>query len=515
MSDPIDAHTLKAWLQSPKELALLDVREYGQYGESHLFYAVPLPYSRLELDIERLVPRLSTRIVLYDDGASEVAALAARRLRTCGYTDVRTLSGGTDAWRSAGYELYAGVNVPSKAFGELIEHACSTPRIGATELKAMSERGENLVIVDGRPFTEYRKMSIPGAICCPNGELALRIHQIAPDPGTTIVVNCAGRTRSIIGAQTLRYLGVPNPVAALENGTQGWFLAGLSLEHDAARRYPDLPHDDEIERLRRRARNLASRHAVPFVTAMQVQAWLDDESRTAFVFDVRTKEEYEAASIAGAEHAPGGQLVQATDQWIGVRGARIVVADNEGVRAVTAALWLRKMGHDAYVLEEGVRATLSKLPRAGSFQLPELATVAASALNNDFLIDLRPSMTYRASHAKAAVWSIRPRIATTAAGQARVALVAEEPAVARAAALDLFETGVKEVFLVSGDLPSASSPKNPLDADCIDFLFFTHGRHDGNREAAIQYLAWETNLLRQLDPAEIAGFRISRETIAN
>jgi rhodanese-related sulfurtransferase len=515
MTASVDAQTLKAWLQSSSELALIDVREHGQYGESHLFYAVPLPYSRLELDIGRLVPRLSTKIVLYDDGTSNVAPRAARRLEAIGYTDVRVLAGGTGAWDAAGYQLFAGVNVPSKAFGELIEHKCGTPHVSAAELKAMSERGDNLVIVDGRPFAEFRKMSIPGALCCPNGELPLRIGRIAPDPRTTIVVNCAGRTRSIIGAQTLRYLGVPNRVVALENGTQGWFLAGFSLEHGAHRSYPGLPEGAELSRSRERARALAERHQVPFAPAAQVRAWLEEGDRTTYVFDVRTAEEYEAGSIAGAVHAPAGQLVQASDQWIAVRGARIVIADKEGVRAVSAAMWLRQMGHDAYVLTEGVDAAFAVRPGASAAGLPELAVVAATALDDACLIDLRPSMAYRASHARGAIWSIRPLIANAAAGRQRVGLIADEPMLARAAALDLFEAGVKEVFLVRPDLPAQTTPQAPPDAECIDFLFFTHGRHEGNREAAMQYLAWETNLLRQVDETELAAFRIADHVTAS
>src|SRR5690606_19100417 len=125
----------------------------------------------------------------------------------------------------AGYPLFKGVNVPSKAFGELVEHAYHTPRISPQELADMRARGENMIVVDGRPYSEYRRMNIPGAVCCPNAELAYRIRTLAPDPSTRIVVNCAGRTRSILGAQTLVNLGIPNPVCALENGTQGWVLA--------------------------------------------------------------------------------------------------------------------------------------------------------------------------------------------------------------------------------------------------------------------------------------------------
>ena len=218
------------------ELALLDVREAGQFGESHLLFATPLPYSRLELDIGPLVPRKSARIVLCDDGEADLAARAAKRLQALGYTDVAVLEGGTRAWKAAGHTLFAGVNVPSKLFGELVEHEYHTPRITVTELARMQAAGEDFVLVDGRPFTEYQKMSIPGGICCPNAELPYRIGAIVKNPTTKIIVNCAGRTRSIMGAQTLINFGVQNPVYALENGTQGWVLADFELQRGAARK---------------------------------------------------------------------------------------------------------------------------------------------------------------------------------------------------------------------------------------------------------------------------------------
>ena len=247
MTRSVDPRKLKFLLHQPEEIALLDVREAGQFGVSHLLYGVPLPYSRLEVDVGGLVPRLATPIVLYDSGDEGIAALSARRLEAHGYTDVRILEGGTTGWRSAGFQLFAGINVLSKVFGEIVENVLHTPCVAADELHAMMARGENLVIVDGRPYAEYQKMNIPGSICCPNGELAMRIAAIAPDPNTRIVVNCAGRTRSIIGAETLRRMGVPNPVYALENGTQGWFLGGFQLEHKSKRKYPDAPQGSNIE----------------------------------------------------------------------------------------------------------------------------------------------------------------------------------------------------------------------------------------------------------------------------
>jgi rhodanese-related sulfurtransferase len=185
MTRTVDPKTLKNWLHDGAEIAFFDVREHGQYGEGHPFYAVPLPWSRLELDLERLAPRPGVRMVLLDDGDG-VAQRAAARAQALGYSNVQVLDGGAPAWKQAGFQLFAGVNVPSKTFGELVEHACDTPRITAEELVAMKARGEDFVIVDGRPWSEYRKMNIPGGICCPNGELALRIGWWSTAPAARV-----------------------------------------------------------------------------------------------------------------------------------------------------------------------------------------------------------------------------------------------------------------------------------------------------------------------------------------
>ncbi|MGH8650262.1 MAG: rhodanese-like domain-containing protein, partial [Burkholderiales bacterium] len=262
MTAPVSAPQLRAMLHDGGEIALFDVREAGQFGESHLLFATPLPYSRLELDIGGLAPRKSVRIVLCDDGLLGVAARAAGRLEAQGYTNVSVLEGGTAAWAAAGHTLYKGVNVPSKLFGELVEHACHTPRVTAQELARMRAAGEDFVLLDGRPLAEFRMMSIPGGICCPNAELPYRYSSIVDNPATRIVVNCAGRTRSIVGAQTLINLGVPNPVVALENGTQGWVLADFKLERGASRKYPDVVDAAALPVLQAAAKKLIERFAV-------------------------------------------------------------------------------------------------------------------------------------------------------------------------------------------------------------------------------------------------------------
>jgi rhodanese-related sulfurtransferase len=519
----VSAVQLRAILGDGGELALLDVREAGQFGESHLLFATPLPYSRLELDISTLVPRASARIVLCDDGDSQVASLAARRLHALGYTDVSMLDGGTPAWAAAGYTLFKGVNVPSKLFGELVEHEYHTPRVTVRELAEMQARGEDLVVVDGRPFAEYRNMNIPGGICCPNAELPYRIGDIVKSPTTKIIVNCAGRTRSIMGAQTLLNFGIENPVYALENGTQGWVLADLELERGASRCYPARVDASRLPALQASARKLMARHGVSVVGAPDVDAWLGETHRTTYLCDVRTPEEFETGSIPGSVHAPGGQLVQATDQWVGVRNARIVLIDDgEHVRAPVVAAWLRQLGCDAYVLDGGVRSHLhGRVARRAA--LPPLPEIAVRDLKRAFdaatctVVDLRASMNFRKAHILGSRWSIRPRIAELARhSQAMLVLVADDPNIAYLAGIDLAEAGAEDVRVLEGGLaawtragyPVQASPDAPPDAECIDYLFFVHDRHAGNPEAMKQYLAWETGLIAQLDSEERAAFKV-------
>ena len=135
--DQISPLELKHLLLGEEELALVDVREQGTFSESHLLFAVCVPLSRLELLIGDLVPRKDTRLVIVGDSASdEFGRRAVHRLGEFGYTSVMLLGGGVEAWRSAGLELFSGVNVPSKAFGEFIEQNYETPRLAAAEVKA-------------------------------------------------------------------------------------------------------------------------------------------------------------------------------------------------------------------------------------------------------------------------------------------------------------------------------------------------------------------------------------------
>ena len=182
----------------------------------------------------------------------------------------------------------------------------------------------------------------------------LRAGRAAPDPDTTIIVNCAGRTRSIIGTQSLINAGLPNKVVALRNGTIGWTLASHQLEHGADRR----GEVGLFEAAAENARDLAYRAGVRHVKPEDAAALQADTQRTLYRFDVRTAEEYRAGHIAGFRHYPGGQLVQEIDMAAPARGARILLTDDKSVRADMTASWLAQMGWETYVLDGGYDAAL-------------------------------------------------------------------------------------------------------------------------------------------------------------
>src|SRR5215204_1092829 len=375
--NPIDVAAVRTWLGEGGEVAFLDVREEGQHGAGHPLLAVNLPYSRLELGIAQLVPRRACRIVLLDDGDG-VADNAARRLAALGYAAVHAVDGGVDAWSAAGHPLFPSTNVPSKAFAELVETDSHTPHVTAAELDRLRRDGAKIAVLDSRTVEEFNRFHVPGALTCPGAELVHRFADLVPDPDTLVVVSCAGRTRSIIGAQSLINAGVPNRVVSLEGGTQAWRLSGLDLERDTDAALARVS-DAAAAAAQARAAKVAERYGVRRIDRATLSGWQSDPDRTTFVLDVRTPQEYAAGHLAGSISAEGGQLVQAIDRWVGTRGARLVLVDDTGTRAVMTAHWLMQMGWDAVVLDRAFDGRNLETGAAESRPaLPDATTISAA-----------------------------------------------------------------------------------------------------------------------------------------
>lgn len=505
-----------------REIALLDLREEDPFAKAHPLFASQLPLSRLEVEILDRVPRQDTKIVLYDDGEGLVAP-AAERLAALGYTNIHALKGGLAGWRDAGYELFQDVNSYSKAFGELVEARRHTPSLPAQEVQARIDAKADQVILDSRRFEEYAVMSIPGGISTPGAELVLRARELAPNPATTIIVNCAGRTRSLIGAQSLVNAGLPNPVFALRNGTIGWTLAQQTLEHGQSRKFPEV-REQTLEEARIRARDVAYRAGVRRLDAQGLADLAKDEHRTLYRFDVRTPEEFAAGHLPGFRSAPGGQLVQETDVFAPVRGGRIVLADDLGPRADMTASWLAQLGWEVYVLDgfDGATETGAWTPR-----LPELPSVETlsprdlvQALADEavVVVDLAPSPRHRKGHVPGAWFAIRaqlPEALEALPKDKAIVLTSPDGALAALAARELEELTDRPVRVLEGGTEAWIAAGRAVEAGLTraanaptDIYKRPYEGTDNAAEAMQAYLDWEFGLVDQLARDGSHGFYV-------
>ena len=516
----ISPDELAALLRSATPHALLDLRERGAYERGHIFRATSLPRRLLELRLPRLVTARRTSIVIYDEDGT-LTELARPTLEAMGYRDVRALTGGLPAWRASGRAVVQGVNVPSKAFGERALHELGTPQVGARELQHWIDAGQDMVIVDARTREEYVRGCIPGAWHVPGGELVRRIKELARRDQTTIVVHCGGRTRSYIGAESLRRMGLPNRVVALENGTMGWVLAGLTLEEGASRWAP-TPSEESRAAARTVATRVAATDGVALVCPHELRAlWQRRDHANVHLLDVRTDEEYGAGHVPGAVWAPGGQAVQATDEYVAVRAAAVVLLCDDGSRATMTAAWLKRMGlpHplvlrgglDAWAaaggsMEHGTSAITPfgyEQARARVTQIgPELLRDAI-AREAPLLLDVDQSDAYARGHVPGAAWLCRSRLEQTigaAAGDKRRGIVVTcgDGIASSLAAATLGALGYTSVRVLDGGTRAWEAAGLPVERERSRLLDVADDvvlkPYDRGRAAMEAYLRWEEEL---------------------
>ena len=519
----VDAPTLNRWLQDGDELAVLDAREQGVYFRSHLFHAACIPLSQLELVLPGSVPRSDTRVVWCDDGSHDetgitLAQRSAEKAQELGWSNQHVLVGGIAGWAANGGELYSGVNVPSKAFGEFVEHTYGTPRITAAELNTMIDDGADIVVLDSRPLEEFRNMSIPSGIDCPGAELVHRVKEVVTDPETLVVVNCAGRTRSIIGSQSLINAGLENSVVALENGTMGWELAGFDVVRGHDGHAPD-PGATSKEWAMSAVAEVAERFDVNRITIDELEQWQADTTRTTYLFDVRTPAEFAAGHLIGSRNAPGGQLVQATDEYAATRNAQLILVDDNGVRATMTASWLRQLGWtDAVVLDVDVRELdvvtggVARVPveSAPSITVSELVDRLRS--DGVAVLDVGTSLKYRKKgHIPGSFWGVRSRLnaARAVVGDVETLVITStDGQLAKLAVPDAQKVwpNASVVALAGGNRAwrhagNAMEPGFERPTTEPDDVWYKPYDHDGQAvlKHMQEYLTWEIALVEQLE----------------
>jgi rhodanese-related sulfurtransferase len=500
--------------------AVFDVRERGEYNARQISFATSLPRSQIEFRIAELVPNGEIALVVYDEGG-ERAALAAQTLSELGYTNVSVLDGGLTAWQREGGPVVSGVNVPSKAFGEKVQYEQAVPDISPEELKQLLDANSEIVIFDVRTPEEYGRFCIPGGLNVPGGDLVLWAEALKRKPETKVIVNCAGRTRSIIGAAALKRLGLAN-VLELRNGTMGWVLAGFDLETKPNRQGPLAPEES-----RAKAIDLAQRIAEEEkITWISPEGLIDASTPNAggitYVIDVRSEGEYENGHIVGSIGVPGGQAVQRADDFIAVRNGKIIFVSNRSARAVMAAYWYGQMGfRDVSVLRGGIQGWSEsghELARAAEPKEPlgyERARLSARILEPREIrglpryatmttLDVGSSADYKAAHVTGANWISRGWLESTLpnrlpAKHTPILITCPDGRQSTFAARTLAAMGYTSVIVLQGGVKAwraaGYETENGLTAcwsDVNDVV--VSPSITGDKEAMQRYLDWELQL---------------------
>ena len=508
---------MRAALGSRRELALLDVRPEHEHAQGHPLFAASLPFDRLELEVLDRVPNLGAPVVLLDGGEG-TAALAKRQLSGLGYRRVSVLGGGIAAWSDAGYELFRDVNAPSKAFGELVACRLGVPFIAPDRLQALVMAGGDVAVVDVRRFEEYATMNIPMGRNAPGVEVVLRAPEAAPAAETLLVLNCAGRTRSIIATQSLRNVGIANRVAALENGTIGWKLAGLELGTGASARVPAPPARSAD--IAAAARRLADRAGVRRTSL----ALLEDgpgqgapPRSHALLLRRPRPGRVHRRSRHRAPPGPGGQLVQETDFYAPVRGAEIVLADDDGTRANVTGSWLAQMGWDVAVVDDALQGPLETGPWSARpvrvLAAPGVPTDICAGLLADVtarVVEVGPSAGYRAGHLPGSAWALRRDLALSAdnllgGGVRKLVLVSDDPAVGGWAWASLPEGWAERTAVLEGGKAAWAKAGRPLEVGTGEQLSGPDAYRRPYEGTSVDastmqgYIDWELGLVAQLE----------------
>lgn len=531
MIKKVTAAALKSRIADRRSLAIVDVRDEDTFASRHLLVASCLPISRIEVLAPRLLPRLSLPIVICDDGDGH-AEIGYRRLTEAGYSDVSILDGGIAAWEAAGFRLYSGVHVVSKAFAEVVEHVCETPHLSPDQVKKKIDSKEDMVIFDSRSFEEYNNNSIPTARSVPGAELVYRVQELVPSPETTIVVNCGGRTRSIIGAQVLRNAGVPNPIYSLENGTMGWFLAGFDMETGGTKSIPDVSADG-FTLARSRAKAMADKFGVRAIDKKTLAKFRQQSSSTTLhVIDVRPPAEFQKGHLASSLNCAGGQLVQETDNWIADFQARIVLVDDTEVRSIVTASWLIQMGYShVYVLVdafqgEALEAGQGAIDAVAQFPLDGPAPIELWPSRESLkdpggtIVDVSLSKAFIKMHIPGAWHAVRSRLLSNLGklptGRPLI-FTSEDGVLAKFAAAEVAKFTNQQTYVMSGGnaawqsagLETERGETNMLD-EPDDVWYAPRDRKTNLHQHMRDYLSWEIDLVKAIDADGDCAFHIVR-----
>jgi rhodanese-related sulfurtransferase len=321
---------------------------------------------------------------------------------------------------------------------------------------------------------------------------------------------------------------VPNKVVSLKNGTQGWHLAGYPILKGSSARAPAISPAGHAA-ARAAASRVAERFGIARITAATLAKWRSESNtRTLYVFDVRDPNEYRLAHIPGMKNVPGGQLVQETDRHVATWGARVVLVDNDGVRAVMTAHWMKQMGWDAHAmttdLMEQTCVTGDREPYVLGLDGVTIETIDPQSLHSRMpaggvsVIDLDWSRDYRDGHIPGAYHGIRARLDAVLPqlpSSDTVVFTSSDGVLAGLAAIDAKVMRSALTLALEGGTAAWRKAGLPLEQGATrmttapdDIRLRAREQAAGAEQAMRAYLSWEVALAEQMATDDDQRFRV-------
>lgn len=221
---------------------LVDVREASEVAEGYIEGAIHIPVRELTANLDKL-PAKDQPIVIYC-GSGHRSAIATTALLALGYKNVRSMTGGINAWKKAEMPLATDpLDEPESISEPEIENQALYEAVNAfmagipdgfynTKPDAL-----NALLTESQPFLldirraqEYDESGyIAGAVNVPFEELFTSLDKLPADKSAPLVVYCGSGHRSALALPGLVMLGYEN-VINLGGGIGAWKTAQFPVE---------------------------------------------------------------------------------------------------------------------------------------------------------------------------------------------------------------------------------------------------------------------------------------------
>jgi len=323
---------------------IVDIRTAEEFAkDGYIEGAVNVPMQEIFNNLDKLPARDAPIIVNCVSGHR--GSVVAMGLRLIGYTNVRNLAGGLNAWKAANLPVEGWVNWPTVWNEYLTAMPEGYFTIKPADLNtALTESAPFLL--DVREASEIEKDGyIAGAVNIPVREVLNNLDKL-PAKDQPIVVYCASGHRGGMLMASLQLLGYTN-VKNLASGLGGWKKAELPVETGTLPAQPVAGTAPEVDATRLANLNtFITNLPEGFSTVKPADLNVELTGTTVpFILDVRTADEFGKGYINGAINVNITDVPANLAQLPTDKAAPIVVLCQSGHRGAIVMMYLQMMGY--------------------------------------------------------------------------------------------------------------------------------------------------------------------------